>query len=262
MSNLTNIILEFGRKAFGLLARDFSEIQSFSGSNAAINFADKAAKRTFSMLKETLGGLTDSEVILSGQISQIHKLENKPKTLFLVSPIDSTSNFLRSIQFFATTISAMIWDDKKQIYETNAAVMYFPATKQVFYANNGQGAWMQDFSGDAKVIRLRIKNNVPTPSWLTVSDRASLYNAPIFVNKFKLSQMQFRNFGSPCFATSSLLNNKAELVVFAGIDNAISEASILLCKEAGGMNKTIEDKKTIYSLLCSDMLPAVSLHSI
>lgn len=258
MSNLTNIILEHGRKAFGLLARDFTEIQSFSGSSAAVNFTDKAANRTFSMLAETLGNSGETQVILSGQISEMKKSDTKPKTLFVVSPIDSTSNFIRSIPFFATTISAMILDDTTQEYITKAAVMYFPVTKQVFYTNIDEGCWMQDFSMDSKITRLRIKNNIPASNCLVVSDRASLYNAPIVVNNLNLNQMQFRNFGSPCFALSLLLSNKAELLVFGGLDNAISQASILLCTEAKGMTKILKDKNS-YSLLGTDILSSVNL---
>ncbi len=258
MSNLTNLILEHGRKAFGLLARDFTEIQSFSASAAAVNFTDKATKRTFSMLAETLGNAGETQVILSGQMSEIKKLDNKPKTLFVVSPIDSTSNFVRSIPFFATTISAMKLDDQTQEYITKAAVIYFPVTKQVFYANIDEGCWMQDFSMDSKITRLRIKNNILPSNWLIASDRASLYNAPIVVNNLNLSQMQFRNFGSPCFALSLLLSNKAELLVFGGLDSAISQANILLCTEAKGTTKLLQGKNT-YSLLGADIVSSVNL---
>lgn len=136
-SALINVMVQAAHKAGRSLARDFGEVQnlqvSMKGPGDYVSAADRRAEQIvmqeLSRARPGYGFLTEETGVVEGEDDQ-HR--------FLVDPLDGTTNFLHGIPIFAVSIAL---ERQGQLV---AAVVYNPAMDELFTAERGGGAFLND----------------------------------------------------------------------------------------------------------------------
>jgi myo-inositol-1(or 4)-monophosphatase len=136
-SALLNVMVQAARKAARGLKRDFGEIErlqvSLKGPGNFVTAADNRAEETLrAELKKARPGY--------GFVGEEGGREEGPdKThTWLVDPLDGTTNFLHGIPQFAISIAL------EREGTIVAGVIYNPATDELFTAERGKGAFLND----------------------------------------------------------------------------------------------------------------------
>ncbi|MFP4327108.1 MAG: inositol monophosphatase family protein, partial [Paracoccaceae bacterium] len=132
-----NIMIKAARKAGRSLVKDFREVENLQvsrkGAGDFVSRADLAAEQ---ILKEELTGARPTYGWLAeeggGQDGE------DPTRRWIVDPLDGTTNFLHGLPHWAISIAL---EHKGQIV---AGVIFDAAKDELFYAEKGQGAWMND----------------------------------------------------------------------------------------------------------------------
>lgn len=136
-SALLNIMVQAATKAGRSLTRDFGEIEnlqvSVKGPGDFVSAADRKAEEIIyeSLLKSRpdWGFLMEE----SGEVKG-----SDPLHRWIVDPLDGTTNFLHSMPIFAVSIG--LEREGKMV----AGVIYNPITEELFTAEKGGGAFMND----------------------------------------------------------------------------------------------------------------------
>jgi myo-inositol-1(or 4)-monophosphatase len=136
-SALLNVMVQAAMKAGRSLSRDFGEVQnlqvSMKGPGDYVSQADRKAEETiFTELSKARPGysfLMEERGTVEGSDDQ-HR--------WIVDPLDGTTNFLHGIPLFAISIAL---ERQGQIV---AGVVYNPAMDELYTAERGGGAFMND----------------------------------------------------------------------------------------------------------------------
>lgn len=153
-----NIMLKAARKAGRSLVKDFREVEnlqvSMKGAGDFVSRADIAAER---ILKEELLGARPTYGWLAEEGGGIDG--DDPTRRWIVDPLDGTTNFLHGLPHWAISIGL---EHKGQIV---AGVVYDAAKDEMFLAERGEGAWMNDtrlrVSGRTRMIESIFATGVP-----------------------------------------------------------------------------------------------------
>ncbi len=132
-----NVMIGAARKAGRSLSRDFGEVEqlqvSVKGPANFVSAADhKAEDIVFAELSKARPGygfLMEERGVVEGS-DETHR--------WIVDPLDGTTNFLHGIPLFAVSIAL---EREGQIV---AGVIYNPASNELFTAERGKGAFLND----------------------------------------------------------------------------------------------------------------------
>ncbi len=132
-----NIMIRAARRAGRSLVRDFREVEnlqvSMKGAGDFVSRADLAAER---IIREELTGARKTYGWLGEESAEV--AGEDPTRRWIVDPLDGTTNFLHGLPHWAVSIAL---EHKGEIV---AGVIYDPAKDELFAAEKGQGAWMND----------------------------------------------------------------------------------------------------------------------
>jgi myo-inositol-1(or 4)-monophosphatase len=132
-----NIMMKAARKAGRSLVKDFREVEnlqvSMKGAGDFVSRADMAAE---AILKEELMGARPTYGWLGEEGGEDEGQD--PTRRWIVDPLDGTTNFLHGLPHWAISIAL---EHKGKIV---AGVIYDPAKDEMFYAEKGAGAWLND----------------------------------------------------------------------------------------------------------------------
>ncbi|MCE8007822.1 inositol monophosphatase family protein [Aestuariivita sp.] len=153
-----NIMIKAARKAGRALSKDFREVENLQVSvKGAGDFVSKADLRAEEILKEDLLGVRPTYGWLAEEGEEIPGTD--PTRRWIVDPLDGTTNFLHGLPHWAVSIGL---EHKGQIV---AGVIYDPSKDELFLAEKGQGAWMNEtrlrVSGRSKMIESIFATGVP-----------------------------------------------------------------------------------------------------
>src|ERR1700751_6212424 len=136
-SALLNVMIKAARKASRTLKRDFGELEHLQTSlKGPANFVTAADRRAEEILREELEHARPGYGFLGEEGGA---REGSDKThRWIVDPLDGTTNFLHGIPHFAVSIAL----------ERNGAIVagvtYNPANDELFVAERGKGAFLND----------------------------------------------------------------------------------------------------------------------
>ncbi|MCB1467599.1 MAG: inositol monophosphatase, partial [Rhizobiaceae bacterium] len=157
-SALMKVMVDAARKAGRSLARDFGEVQnlqvSMKGPGDYVSQADRKAEdilyNELSRARPGYSFLMEERGAVEGDDSQ-HR--------WLIDPLDGTTNFLHGIPIFSISIAL---ERQGQLV---AALIYNPAMDELYTAERGDGAFMNDrrlrVAGRAKLSDAVIGTGVP-----------------------------------------------------------------------------------------------------
>ncbi len=153
-----NLMMKAARLAGRSLAKDFREVENLQVSmKGAGDFVSKADIAAEEILKEELMGARKTYGWLAEESDAIEGED--PTRRWIVDPLDGTTNFLHGMPHWAVSIAL---EHKGEIV---SAVVYDPSKDEMFFAEKGQGAWMNDarlrVSGRHKMIETVYATGVP-----------------------------------------------------------------------------------------------------
>jgi myo-inositol-1(or 4)-monophosphatase len=136
-SALLNVMVQAAFKAGKSLARDFGEVQnlqvSLKGPGDYVSQADRKAEK---LLREELMKVRPTYGFLGEETEEIIGTDGAHR--WIVDPLDGMTNFLHGIPAFAVSIAL------ERNGEIVAAVVLNPATDELFTAERGGGAFVND----------------------------------------------------------------------------------------------------------------------
>jgi len=136
-SPVINVMMAAARKAARGLVRDFGEVEqlqvSIKGPGDFVSAADLKAERT---LKSELGRARPGYGMLFEEAGASEGSDKRHR--WIVDPLDGTTNFLHGIPHFAISIGL------ERDGEMIAGVVYEPTRDELFWAEKGVGAYLND----------------------------------------------------------------------------------------------------------------------
>jgi myo-inositol-1(or 4)-monophosphatase len=136
-SALLNVMIKAAHKAGRMLKRDFGEIELLQVSiKGPANFVTAADRRAEETLREELERARPGYGFL-GEEGGVREGPDKTHR-WIVDPLDGTLNFLHGIPHFAISIGL------EREGTIVAGVVYNPATDELFTAERGKGAFLND----------------------------------------------------------------------------------------------------------------------
>ena len=136
-SALINVMVKAARRAGRNLKRDLGEIEHLQVSlKGPANFVSRADKKAEEMLYEDLSKARPGYGFI-GEEGGTREGSDKSHT-WIVDPLDGTTNFLHGIPQFAISI-ALCREDT-----VIAGVIYNPANDELYIAERGKGAFLND----------------------------------------------------------------------------------------------------------------------
>lgn len=138
-----NIMIKAARRAARGLIRDFGEVENLQvSSKSAGDFVSRADIQSEKLIREEL---TEARPNYGWLGEETGAAEGKdPTRRWIVDPLDGTTNFLHGLAHWAVSIAL---EHKGEIV---SAVIFDAAKDEMFYAEKGQGAWLNDS------LRLRV----------------------------------------------------------------------------------------------------------
>ncbi|WP_112873514.1 inositol monophosphatase family protein [Paracoccus endophyticus] len=132
-----NVMIKAARKAGRSLVKDFREVEnlqvSVKGAGDFVTRADREAER---IIKEELRGARPTYGWCGEETGT--QAGEDPTRRWIVDPLDGTTNYLHGLPHWAVSIAL---EHKGDIV---AAVVFDPAKDELFFAERGEGAFMND----------------------------------------------------------------------------------------------------------------------
>jgi myo-inositol-1(or 4)-monophosphatase len=150
-SALINVMAKAAEKAGRGLIRDFGEVEQLQVSRKGpADFVSQADLRAEATLREELLKVRPDFGFL---MEESGESSGKAAERWIVDPLDGTTNFLHGIPHWAISIAV------ERAGEIIAGVVYDPAKNELFWAERGGGAYLND-------RRLRVSARRELPSAL------------------------------------------------------------------------------------------------
>lgn len=143
MSAIMSVMQDAARKASRNLLRDFGEVETLQVSRKGpadfVSRADRKAERTiYEMLQRARPGYS----FLMEEAGEIEGTDKSHR--FIIDPLDGTTNFLHGIPHFAISIALERDEGDGEGHQLVAGLVYNPVTDEMFFAEKGRGAYIND----------------------------------------------------------------------------------------------------------------------
>ena len=209
-SNL-NIMIKAAEKASKSVIRDFGEVEKLQVSKKGPrDFVTKTDKHVEKIIIEELSKTKKNYSFLSEEVGSI---ENKDKdNIWIIDPIDGTTNFLHGIPHFAICIAL---ESKKEII---SGLIYDPIKDEMFYAEKNKGAYLNN-------QRLRVSNKNLIDECLFSSNHEGV----------KFSNLNMRYSGCAALDLAYVASGRLDGFFHNKINIWDVAAGALLVEEAGGI---------------------------
>ena len=136
-SPLITVMINAARKASRAIRRDFGEVESLQVSQKGpANFVTRSDQRAEQTIREELLKARPQWSFLMEESGRIDGVDTGH--CWIVDPIDGTTNFIHGIPHFAISIALRRAD------EIIAGIIYNPITDELFAAERGRGAYLND----------------------------------------------------------------------------------------------------------------------
>jgi myo-inositol-1(or 4)-monophosphatase len=153
-----NIMIKAARRAGRSLVKDFREVENLQVSmKGAGDFVSRADLNAEKIIKDELMGARPTY----GWVAEESGGEDgqDPTRRWIVDPLDGTTNFLHGLPHWAVSIAL---EHKGQVV---AGVVFDPAKDEMFFAEKGAGAWLNDsrlrVSGRSRMIESIFATGLP-----------------------------------------------------------------------------------------------------
>jgi myo-inositol-1(or 4)-monophosphatase len=132
-----NVMIKAARKAGRSLVKDFREVENLQVSRkGAGDFVTKADIASEKIIRDELMGARPTYGWIAEEGGATEGQD--PTRRWIVDPLDGTTNFLHGLPHWGVSIAL---EHKGEVV---AGVVFDPAKDEMFFAEKGAGAWMND----------------------------------------------------------------------------------------------------------------------
>jgi len=230
-SALLNVMIKAARRAGRSLSRDLGEIENLQVSlKGPANFVSAADRRAEEMLYSDLTKARPGYGFI-GEEGGTREGQDKSHT-WIVDPLDGTTNFLHGIPQFAISIGL------QREGVIIAGVIYNPATDELYIAERGKGAFLND-------QRLRVAARKQLHDCVIACGLPHIGRGDLPLSRDEMTAMQARVAGLRRFGAASL---DLAYVAAGRLDGYWERnlkpwdmaAGIIMIREAGGVVSDIQ----------------------
>ena len=209
-SNL-NIMIKAAEKASKSVIRDFGEVEKLQVSKKGpYDFVTKTDKHVEKILIEELSKTKKNYSFLSEEVGSIKNKDQE--NVWIIDPIDGTTNFLHGIPHFAICIALQ---SKKEIV---SGLIFDPIKDEMFFAEKNKGAFLNNH-------RLRVSNKNSIEDCLFSSNHEGV----------KFSGLNMRYGGCAALDLAYVASGRLDGFFHNKINLWDVAAGALLVEEAGGI---------------------------
>ena len=213
-SNL-NLMIKATEKASKSVIRDFGEVEKLQvKKKGPRDFVTKTDKNVEKILIEELSKSKKNYSFLSEEIGTI--LNKDKENVWIIDPIDGTTNFLHGIPHFAISIALQ---SKEEII---SGLIFDPIKDEMFFAEKNKGAYLNNF-------RLRVSNKNSIEDCLFSSNHQG----------FKFSNLNMRCSGCASLDLAYVASGRMDGFFHNGINLWDVAAGKIIIEEAGGFVNNI-----------------------
>jgi myo-inositol-1(or 4)-monophosphatase len=224
-SALLNVMMKAARKAARQLNRDFGEVEKLQVSvKGPANFVTAADRKAEQTLRDELMTARPGYSFVGEEGGRIDGPDKSH--IWYVDPLDGTTNFLHGIPHFAISIGL------EREGTMVAALVYNPVSDEMFVAERGKGAFVNDQR--LRVAGRRTMEDAVVACGLPHRGRGGLAE---FRTEFAAVQEQvagLRRFGSAALDLAYIAAGRFDIYWERNLQSWDMAAGILLVREAGG----------------------------
>jgi len=224
-SALLNVMVVASRKAARALKRDFGEVEQLQVSlKGPANFVTAADRRAEETLRAELGKARPGYGFL-GEEGGRHEGTDGTHT-WIVDPLDGTTNFLHGIPQFAISIGL------ERSGAIVAAVIYNPITDELYTAERGKGAFLND-----RRLRVAGRRNLAEAVIACGLPHLGRGDLPLGLKELGAVQGQvagLRRFGAAALDLAFVASGRIDGYWERNLSPWDMAAGVLMVREAGG----------------------------
>ncbi|MBI1366172.1 MAG: inositol monophosphatase [Alphaproteobacteria bacterium] len=230
-SAVMTVMMNAARKAARGLRRDFGEIEALQVSKkGASDFVTAADMRAEQTIYEELSRARPKYGFVMEERGEIEGADNSNR--WIVDPLDGTTNFLHGLPQFAISIAL---ERDRQPY---AGVVYNPATDELFWAEKGEGAFVND-----RRIRVSGRRDLESALFATglpFKGRPGRERSLKEADRVLSETAGIRRFGAAALDLAYVAAGRFDAYWERGLNNWDVAAGVVLVREAGGVVTEIE----------------------
>ena len=212
-----NIMIKATEKASKALIRDFGELEklqvSVKGPSDFVSNADTKAEKI--IIEELSKAKKNFSIISEEDGSKINQDKNN---IWIIDPIDGTTNFLHGVPHFAISIAL------KSNNEIVSGLIYDPIKDEMFYAEKNSGAFFNNH-------RIRVSNKKEINSCLFATGGK---------DDNKKIDLNIRRTGSAALDMAYVASGRYDGYFQKNLNLWDIAAGVILVKEAGGIVSDID----------------------
>ncbi len=229
-----NVMMKTARKVGRGLLKDFAEVEqlqvSTKGPGDFVSRADRKAEQT---IREDLLAARPTYGFLGEEGGELEGSD--PTRRWIVDPLDGTTNFLHGLPHWAVSIAL---EHKGQLV---AGVVYDPVKDEMFYAEKGEGAWMNE-----RRIRVSARSRMIESIFATGIPWAGRRNLPVVLQD--LARIMpicagVRRFGAASLDLAYVAAGRYEGFWERDLNIWDVAAGMVIATEAGALSGAIREDK-------------------
>ncbi len=231
-----NIMIKAARKAGRGLVKDFREVENLQvSSKGAGDFVSRADIAAEKLIRDELMEARPNYGWLGEESEPVEGKD--PTRRWIVDPLDGTTNFLHGLPHWAVSIGL---EHKGEIV---SAVVFDPAKDEMFVAEKGQGAWLNEsrlrVSDRRKMIEAIFATGLP------FGGRRDLPESLQDMARLLPQTAGVRRWGAAALDLAYVAAGRFDGYWERGLNAWDVAAGILLVREAGGLVEPIGKKQTL-----------------
>jgi myo-inositol-1(or 4)-monophosphatase len=237
-SALLNVMIAAARKAARGLKRDFGEVEKLQVSlKGPANFVTAADHRAEEVLRAELARARPGYGFLGEEGG---RQEGADKThCWIVDPLDGTTNFLHGIPQFAISIAL----EREGVIV--AGVIYNPANEELFVAERGKGAFLND-----QRLRVAARRRLAESVIACGLPHLGRGDLALFRKEFAAVQEKvagIRRFGAAALDLAWVAAGRLDAFWERNLSSWDMAAGLLMVREAGGFVSDLDGREDIFA---------------
>ena len=232
-SPTVTVMMDAARAAGRRLIRDFGEVENLQVSRKGpSDFVSAADKKAEEIIRKSLEKTRPGYGFLLEEGGEVQVSDKTHR--FIIDPLDGTLNFLHGIPHFSVSIGL------ERDGKLRAGVVFDPMRNECFWAEEGQGAWL-----DNKRLRVGARRKLSEAVVTTGIPQLGKNNAEKFIDELvrvRAEVSAVRRFGSAALDLAWVAAGRFDGFWERDLQLWDIAAGFVLVQEAGGMTIGLDKK--------------------
>lgn len=231
-SPLMNVMVAAVRKAARAIKRDFGEVENLQISRKGpSDFVTKVDIKAERVLRDELSRTRPHYGFVMEESGVVEGLDKTHR--WFIDPLDGTTNFLHGVPHFAISVAL------EREGHLVAGVVYNPITDEMFTAEKGRGAWLNDKR--LRVSARRELNVALVATGIPYSGKPGHEKFSSELSHMMTEVAGVRRFGAAALDLAWVAAGRFDAFWERGLSSWDMAAGIVILREAGGLVSDLMD---------------------